>query len=156
MSYQWWRFLHIAGAFFFLIAHGVSIATTFRVRKERNRERIAALLELSARTVTWMYVGLLVLIAAGVVLGFIIHAWGRGWIWTAIAILVALIVAMGALARPYYERLRNAVTARRGEGYLISDEELEEALMSGRPWLIAAIGSIGLAAILWLMVFRPF
>ena len=37
-----------------------------------------------------------------------------------------------------------------------SDEELDEVLRSGRPWLIAGTGFGGLAALLYLMVFKPF
>jgi hypothetical protein len=156
MSYQWWRFFHIAGAFGFLMSHGVSMGAVLRLRKERDRERIAALLEVSSRSIGVMYVSLLVLIAAGVVLGFITQAWGRAWIWTAIGLLVGLMGFMYAVAMPYFQRLRNAVTARRGEGYLISDEELEDALTSSRPWIITGVGFAGLALILWLMVLRPF
>ncbi|HVM12440.1 MAG TPA: hypothetical protein VM638_08200 [Actinomycetota bacterium] len=154
--YLWWRFVHIAAALAFVMAHGTAVGVAFRIRGERNRERIAALLELSSRSLVWMYLSLGALVVAGVVLGFMTRAWGRGWIWTAIALLVLLMVLMYALAATFYRRVRDAVTSRRGSGYRISDEELEDILSSGRPHLLALVGFGGLLGILWLMVFRPF
>ena len=43
--YTWIVFLHVAGAFGFLLAHGVSVAVLLRLRKERKRERITTLLD---------------------------------------------------------------------------------------------------------------
>jgi hypothetical protein len=48
MLYQWMVFLHIAGVFAFLVAHGVSVGVAFRVRLERDPKRIMALLDLSS------------------------------------------------------------------------------------------------------------
>ncbi|HYH27693.1 MAG TPA: hypothetical protein VEA19_02825, partial [Actinomycetota bacterium] len=69
---------------------------------------------------------------------------------------LAISAVMTPIARKYYERVRAAVTIRRGESYLTSDEELADILASGRPWVIAAIGFGGLTAILYLMIFKPF
>ena len=56
--YLWWRFVHIAAALAFVMAHGTGVGVAFRIRGERNRERIAALLELSSRSLVWMYLSL--------------------------------------------------------------------------------------------------
>jgi Na+/melibiose symporter-like transporter len=158
VTYQWWKFLHIAGAFAFLLAHGVSMAVALRLRRERDRERIAALLEISSTSISGMYGGLLILIAAGVVLGFTPGIpgsfWGQAWIWTAIGVLLATMILMYAVAMPYYRRIREAVTTKRGESYLISDEELSDALTSNRPWVVLVGGVVGLAVILWLMTLK--
>ena len=45
--YNWWVFLHIAGVFAFLTAHGVSVGVAFKLRRERDPQRILALNELS-------------------------------------------------------------------------------------------------------------
>jgi hypothetical protein len=47
--YRWIVFLHIFGVFVFLIAHGVSSGVGFRLSKERNPERVAALLDSRVR-----------------------------------------------------------------------------------------------------------
>ena len=107
--YTWWRFLHVLGALGFLAAHGATAAVAMRLRKERDPAKIRALLGLSRSTRPWMYVSLLLLIAAGVIAGFQGHWWDEGWIWTALILLVVLLVAAFPLAVPYYVRVRRAV-----------------------------------------------
>ena len=71
--YRWIVFLHIAGIFGFLLAHGSSAAMAFALRRERNPERIRALLDLSGSTMSVLYLSLLVLIAAGIISAFMGH-----------------------------------------------------------------------------------
>ncbi len=150
--YTWWRFLHVVGAFGFLAAHGATAAVAMRLRKERDPAKIRALLGLSRSTRPWMYVSLLLLIAAGVVAGFQGHWWDEGWIWTALILLVVLLVAAVPLAVPYYVRVRRAVA----EGSDTPPEELDTLLLSPRPIVIAVVESAGLVVIVWLMVLKPF
>jgi hypothetical protein len=155
--YPWILFLHLAGVFGFLLAHGISTGVAFRLRKERNRERISALAELSGTSLNLFYISLLLLVGAGVWLGFLVPGtWGKAWIWTAIGLLIAAIASMSIMARPYYQRVRAVATARRAGGYAASDEELDAILSSSRPIWIAVIGFGALAVILWLMIFKPF
>ncbi|HEX2027477.1 MAG TPA: DUF2269 family protein [Nitriliruptorales bacterium] len=158
--YQWWLFLHLAGIFGFLLAHGASVAITFRLRKERDPRRISALLELSRSSVSVFYASLGLLVAAGIVLGFIPGApgtwWGEGWIWTAIVVLAAVSAAMGALATPYYRRVERVARARAGGSEAVTDEDLARLLTNTRPVVVAGLGFGGLLVILWLMVLKPF
>lgn len=156
MTYQWWVFVHIAGVFGFLVAHGVSVGVAFRVRRERDPRRIMALLELSSASITLLYISLLVLLTGGVVAGFLGKWWGDGWIWTALAALVATMVAMYALASVYYRRLRTIVSAMVEGSQAVSEERLAGVLSGPRPWVIAAIGFAGLLFIQYLMMFKPF
>jgi amino acid transporter len=153
--YNWWKFVHIAGAFAFLTAHGVSVFVSFRVRKERDRDKIRELLTLSGATVLWMYVSLAVLVGAGVIGGFQGHWWGQRWIWYAIGVLVVTIGVMGGVARPYYQGIKEATTMRPSGAPRVSDDDLAKRLQSARPLWIMAVGFGGLLAILWLMVFKP-
>src|SRR5688500_20312193 len=98
-------FLHVLGAFVFVLAHGASILVAFRLRTEREPGRVAALLELSSLGISVMYIGLAVLLIAGVTAGFMGDHWGRAWIWLAIGILVAVAVAMYALGTSFYARI---------------------------------------------------
>lgn len=156
MDYQWWVFLHIVGVFGFLLGHGVSVAVTFRLRRERDPARIGALLELSGSSLTLFFYGLLLLVVAGVVAGFIGKYWGQAWIWTAIAVLVAISVAMSVLARPYYKRVRLVTEALASGSEAVTQEQFVRILRSPLPLVIAAIGFAGLLVILWLMMFKPF
>ena len=48
--YPWLVFVHLLGLFGFLLAHGASSSAAFALRRERNLERVRALLELSANS----------------------------------------------------------------------------------------------------------
>jgi len=153
--HRWWVFLHIAGAFGFLMAHGVSTYAVLRLRKERDPVRVAQLLEMSSSSigVMWNAIGLLLL--GGIVAGFTGHFWGQGWIWAAIVLLVAVTLAMYAVATPWVKRLRTVSGAMAEGSRAVSQEQFEDILRSRRPHTIAAIGFAGLLAILWLMIFKP-
>ena len=83
-------FLHILGAMGFLLAHGASASVAFRLRREKEIERIKALLDVSGTAVLMMWISLLVLAVAGIVLGFMGRWWSRGWIWTSIGLFLAI------------------------------------------------------------------
>ena len=153
--------LHVIGAFVFALAHGVSVAVALRLRGVQSREQAAALLELSGMALGGLYVGLLLLLIGGIWAGFAGDHWGSLWIWVALGILVVIIVAMYAIATPFYTRMRAATgvltdpkqLAKFGE---IAPDELVRMGASTRPIWLAIIGGVGLLAILWLMVVKPF
>jgi len=161
--YNWIVFLHVAGAFTFVLAHGVSAGVALKLRQERDVPRVQALLELSNVATQGTYVGLVILLIGGITAAFMAGLWGRGWIWTAIALLVVMIAFMYARASRYYGEMRRAA----GLGYYIPGKggggpdapntgELARLLASARPMELAAVGTIGLLAIIWLMVMKPF
>jgi hypothetical protein len=155
VAYEWWKFVHVAGAFAFLIAHGVSIGVSFRVRKERDPVRVLALLQLSGSSIMGLYVSMLVLVGAGVVMGFLRHWWSYIWIWTAIGVLVATILAMYFIATPYYRKIRVVAGAMAEGSQAISQQDWVALLTSPRLFVVAAVGLVGLGVILWLMVMQP-
>jgi hypothetical protein len=156
VAYQWWVFLHIAGVFAFLVAHGVSVGVAFRLRRERDPRRIMALLELSSWSISLMYVGILLLLTGGIVAGFVGDWWGSGWIWVSLGTLIVVIIAMYAVATGYYKRLRLIVGAMADGSQAVSEEQLTGLLEGPRPWILAVIGFGGLLFILYLMLFKPF
>ncbi|MGH2677146.1 MAG: DUF2269 family protein [Actinomycetota bacterium] len=156
MAYQWWVFLHIAGVFAFLVAHGVSVGVAFRLRRERDPRRIMALLDLSSWSISLMYFGIVLLLTGGVLAGFVGDWWGSGWIWVSLGTLIVVIVAMYALASAYYKRLRLIVGAMADGSQAVSEEQLAGLLEGPRPWILAVIGFGGLLFILYLMLFKPF
>jgi plastocyanin len=153
--YQWWVFVHLAGVFGLLVSHGVSVAVTFRLRAERDPARAVTLLEISSSSITAFYVSLGVLLLGGVVAAFDGGWWGYGWIWASLATLTAVIVAMYALARPYYHRIRFVAAALAEGSRAVTPEQFESLLKAPRSLSVAAIGFTGLAAILYLMLFKP-
>ena len=156
MWWQWWLFLHIAGVLGFVGAHGVSTFVLFRVRKERDRQRIAELIAFSGTSTRPMYIALLVLVIGGVGAGITLHLFSAWWLWISIVILLLTSGLMSALAAPYFRRITAACSVRPSGVPRVSDEELEQLLRSGEAITIAAIGGVGLLAILYLMLFKPF
>jgi plastocyanin len=153
--YQWWVFVHLAGVFAFLAAHGVSMGVSFRLRKERDPGKVNDLLQFSASATQVFYVSLGVLVVGGIVAGFLGHWWGQGWIWGAIIVLVLATVAMMGMASPYYRRVRTISLAMAGGSTAVTPEQFDEVLRSGRSPAIAGIGIVALGLILYLMLFKP-
>jgi hypothetical protein len=161
--YPWLVYLHIAGAFLFVLAHGVSAVVAFRLRAERDAARMTALLELSSMSAGLMYIGLLVLLVAGVIAAINRNWFSQGWPWAAIGILLIVTVAMYALASRYYAGIRQALglpsmNDKKGEQPPTARpvEDVIQLLDSRRPEQIAAVGFGGLLILLWLMILKPF
>lgn len=160
--YGWIVFLHVLGGFTFVLGHGASMLVAFRLRGQRDVGVIRELLALSQGGLIVMYVGLLVLLAAGITAGFMGGHWGRMWIWAALVILVGVMVLMYVLATPYYGRMRAAAGSPGYEKQAAkleppaSPDQLPGLADSNRPYLLAVIGGVGLVAILYLMLFKPF
>jgi hypothetical protein len=159
----WIVFLHVAGAFAFAAGHGVSIFVAFQLRKERDRARIGALLDLSARSLTTAGTGLLLLFVSGIVAGIVLGSFGHAWIWISLVLLVVIAGAMNPVGTVYFSRIRAALGQRtRGakptdpDPVPASDAELATLLDSRRPEELLLLGGIGFLVILWLMMFRPF
>lgn len=162
--YPYIVFLHILFVFGFLLAHGASAAVMFKLRGERDRARIHALLDLSnwaGGVMGWMAI---LMFITGIIAGFIGSWWGRGWIWLSLLLLIAISIVMSFLGRLYFERVRSAIGGETDDDRKkkpdppppVGPSELAAVLASGRPWLLTVIGMGGLTIILWLMMFKPF
>jgi phosphoglycerol transferase MdoB-like AlkP superfamily enzyme len=158
----WLKFIHVAAGFSFALAHGVSAFTTLKLRGEREATRVTALLDLSRTSLPISDLAILVLLISGVIGGFTGSYWGHLWIWISIAILVLLFVYMGTRAVRHYDTIRHALGLagfydKKGTTPPPADPAaLTKALDSPRGMELAAVGFIGLAVILWLMVVKPF
>ncbi len=156
IAYNWWKLLHILAVLAFVMFHGVSATVAIRLRKERDRGRIAELLQFSGSSVQAMYVALGLLVLFGVIAGFAGSWWGQWWIWISLFILVLLIGEMAAVAGPYYRRVKEAVEVRPSGVPRRSDEELDEILRSPLAMFNAVLGFVALGLLAYLMVFKPF
>jgi hypothetical protein len=158
--YPWLVYVHVAGVLLFTLGHGASVGVAFKVRQERDPQRIHALLQLSTWSLGFFYVGILLLLGAGVWAGFTPGIegswWGDAWIWTALATFVLTMFLMYGIASNYYRRLRTIVEAMVGGSEAVSEERLAQVLAGPRPLLLAVIGFGSLFFILYLMLFKPF
>lgn len=161
--YPWVVLLHVLGAFGFVLAHGASAFAAIQIRSERDPTRVAALLDMSGLSLGLMYASLFILLIGGITAGFMGGWWGSLWIWVAIGVLVLVIGAMYPIGSLHYAKVRRAVGLK---AYNDSKDapppepptgpELDALLSSNRPFVLAAVGGIGLIIIIWLMVLKPF
>ena len=163
MDWQpWLVFAHILGAFTFVLAHGVSIFVAFSIRSERQLDRVVTLLDLSRSAVVVAAFAVIFLLLTGVAAAFVGDHWGQRWVWASLAILVLLWGYMSFRGTMYHDAVRHAagsigVYDKKGTEAPPADPAALDALLaSPRAVELAAVGGIGLLAILYLMVFKPF
>lgn len=154
-------YLHLAGVFGFLVAHGVSAGVGLRLRRERDPARARALLDLSASSLNLANASFVVLLVGGIAAAFKGHLWDEGWIWTSLGVLAVLMALVPTLVVPYYKKVRRVVGApgargRAPAGEPGTPEEIAAVLGANTPLLIVWIGVAALAVLLWLMVYKPF
>jgi hypothetical protein len=89
------------------------------------------------------------------------HWWGEYWIWAALGVLVFLGLTMNLFGWRPFKQIRVAVeraaaTDGAPSDKLVKEQELAAALRSFHPMPLALSGGLGLAILLWLMLFKPF
>jgi MFS family permease len=156
-------FLHVLGAFMFVAGHGVSMFVVFQVRKEKDRAKLAALLDLSGWSLGVAGIGLLVLLVSGIVAGIVLQSFGHWWVWIALALFIVIAILMTPVGGTYLRTIRLAIgqrprNAKPGDPdpVPVSDGELAALQASNRPELLVLVGAGGFTVILYLMMFRPF
>lgn len=150
-SYLLLRFLHVLGAFGFVAAHGATATVTFKIRSERDPVRIRTMLDLSRATRHLMYGSFLLLVGAGIASATLLSAWHQRWLWTAIVLLTILFGAAFPLAVPYFGAIRRAI-----DEAPVDQAKLTALLAGTRGLWLAWIETIGIIAIVYLMIFKPF
>jgi hypothetical protein len=160
---RWLIFLHVLAALSFFLAHGASAAMAFKIRKETDFTRIAAMLDLSWSTANVMGVSFLILGLTGVVLPFLIHIWNRGYIWVSIVLMLVVFIYMAVFNETHYKQLRRLVGLpyMKGSKQLpaeppSSPEEVAALLAKSSVTGLVVVGYIVPAIVLWLMIFKPF
>jgi hypothetical protein len=164
--HPWIVYAHVLGAFAFAAGHGVAATMAFRLRSERDPARIAAILDyslwqLSPRSL--MSIGFIVLFLSGIAAGFTGGHWDRLWIWVSIGLLVVITGLMTPVAAGHYNKVRAAIGQKPPREKVdvppptpLPPDQLEALLMAPTPWILAALGGIGFAAILLVMMLKPF
>jgi hypothetical protein len=157
--YQWLLFLHVGSVLAFMLVHGVHVTVTWRKRWEADPTRNQALFD--ALTSVWpvRWAGAAVL-TSGFALVLLLGLWTRVWIWLSLALLAVVWIVMWRWGAGYYNAIQEAADraiAARGT----PDEGVATAIFNAErlSWKVPAmtiVGLGGIAAILWLMVFKPF
>jgi hypothetical protein len=154
--YPWFVFTHLAGLVLFAISHGASAFMAFRLRSAPDMATARSLLGIGQLSIGPMYIGLLLLIVGGLGAATVGDLWDRPWLIASIVIFIAVLVAMWAVASPYYMGLRKAVEDPRSDGQApMTWEAMHVQLDSRRPEILLGAGTIGLLLLVWLMVIKP-
>lgn len=162
-TYRLLVYAHVAGLLVFLFAHGASAFAMLRVRRERDPDRLAALLDLSKDAQAPLRVGMAVMGASGFWLAWKGGFLRAGWVWASVAVLVVASAAMGFLGTRYFEGLRQLVglpnafdKKEKREPRRASPAEIEARQARSGAWALAALGAASILVLLWLMMFKPF
>ncbi len=157
--YQWLLFLHIATVLAFLLAHGVQMTVMWKQRWEADPRHNLALFEALPELLPLRLLAGAV-VDTGFLLVFNLSLWGRGWIWLSLLILGAIWLLMYRYGGGYYQLIEEAAN-RAIEAQGSADESaataaFAKARMAWHPIGMTVVGIVGLGAILWLMIFKPF
>jgi predicted integral membrane protein DUF2269 len=161
--YRWVIFIHILSTLAFFMAHGASAVMAFRLRRERQLERIRAILDLSNAAVPVTYVSVIVLLLSGIAAGIMRSLFSTGWIWASLILMGMLFGLMYYYVFKHYAPIRKAVGLpyrdRSGDQPArepASEAEIAAVVQASNPVLLSVVSFGLVAVILWLMMFRPF
>lgn len=163
MLVRWLVFLHVLSAITFFLAHGAAAAMVFKVRKETDYTRIRAMLDLSQSTFLVYIIAFLAMGLTGLVMPFLIHIWGKIYIWLSIVLILFVVGWMGLVNEKQFKQLRRLVGLPYMQGSKdfpaeppASPEEVAALLKKINPtqWVVVGYGIP--AIVLWLMIFKPF
>jgi hypothetical protein len=152
--YAWLVMLHLVGFALFLAMHGVSMWVAFRVRREPNRDVVAALLALSSRGNQVMYLGFLLLGIGGLGAAASVGWLTAPWVVASYVVLVVVILLMYMVGAGFYYPIRDGLEGTEKTPRL-DDAELVARLDNRRPEALALIGGTGLLILIWLMAVKP-
>ena len=153
-------FVHVASVLAFMLAHGVHVVAMWAFRGEPDPERALTFFN-DLPKVTGIRILLFVTVGSGVLAGFMGSWWTRGWIWTSLAVLVVIWVAMWRYGGSFFglveEAAEAAIAARlTGSADTGTQAAYDVARHSWQPMAMSFVGLGGIAVILWLMMFKPF
>ncbi len=149
---QWALFFHLLGALLFVGGLLVATAGFEAARRRSEPAEIALLLGLARWGAVLVGVGGVVVLACGLWLAGVVHAWGEAWLDAAIALFVVA-VALGGAGGQRPKRARLLATRLAAEGG--DSGELRRLLDDRMGRAVNYLGAVLVLAILVLMVWRP-
>ncbi len=149
---HWALFVHLIGAFLFVGGLTVAAVCFEAARRRTEPGEIAILLGLSRWGVVLVGIGGVVVLAGGLWLAGVVHAYGDAWLDAAIALFVVA-VALGGIGGQRPKQARLLATKLAAEG---GDTAGLRRLLDDRTALaLNYLGAVLVLAILVLMVWRP-
>jgi MFS family permease len=156
--YEILRFLHVLSAMAYFLFHGAVASVAFAIKREPGPKRI----EVLSAVMVFAYAGAPIaggtLVLTGIVMGFMGRWWGDWWIWASVAVLLVIGILMNRLGKPYmtegFARARNREAQTQTRARAGCAGAMRKFFF--HPMFFTLTGSIGLAVVLWLMMFKPF
>ena len=156
--YELLRFLHVLSAMAYFLFHGAVASVTFAIRREPGPTRI----EVLSSVMDFAYAGApiagVVLVLTGIIMGFLGRWWGDRWLWTSLGLLLTIGILMNRLGKAYltegFARAREPNPQIRPQAKVGISGGVRAIFFN--PMFFTLTGLIGLAIILWLMMFKPF
>ena len=158
--YNWIVYLHVASVFVFLVQHAAEIFVTFRLRQKKEPEKVFAVYDfLPANNSRNLRITYLIILITGAIAGVISPWWKQGWMWTALGVMLLLWYIMYRIGGPVYYEAVDQITeqALKNKDDEASIEQFRRELQARRePEIMMGVSLVGMAIILWLMMFKPF
>lgn len=161
--YPWIVIAHVVAVIVSFGAHGVSAFAMFQVKRETDRARVAAVLDLSTSALLIAGIGLLLAVVLGIVAAAMQGFFGKLWPWISIVVVVVVWFAMTPMAANPMGEVRKVLGLpvrqdKKGDPPRQpgSDAELASAQARLRPEIVAAIGLTAIVVLVWLMEVKPF
>lgn len=154
-------FLHVFSSILFFAAHGISMLMIFKVHHERNLGKLCEWLEISSAALKPAMWALRGIELTGIILTLWAGWWRMGWIWLSLVLFVAVGFVMAKPAAGYMNSVRRAI-GMPVNGKLpekpefVPPEQLAQIIARGRPKMVLATAMSLSAAIVALMVLKPF
>ncbi len=155
----------VAHVFFVVVAfgaHGTSAFAMFQAKREPDRARLAAVLDLSSASLAVAGVGLILAVVLGIVAAVMGGHFSRLWPWASIGVVVVIFGVMTPIGANPMSALRKTLgipsrADKKGETPRPGTEaEVRAAQEALRPGLLATLGIVALAILVWLMELKPF
>ena len=161
--YPWVVVGHVFFVILAFMAHGTSAFAMFRAKRESDRARLGAVLDLSSTSLGVAGVGLLFAVVLGIIAALMGGHFGRLWPWAAIGVVVVVTLSMTPMASTPMSGVKRALGMptrddKKGDPPRQpgTDAELAAAQARLRPEVVASIGIVALALLVWLMEMKPF
>jgi hypothetical protein len=160
--YPWVVVAHVFFVIVALGAHGTSAFAMFQAKREADRTRLAAVVDLSGASLGIAGVALILALLLGIIAAIMGDHFSRLWPWASIGVVVVLFGVMTPVGANPMGNLRKALglpsrADKKGEMPRSgSDPEVRAAQDALRPELLATLGVVALAILVWLMELKPF
>ena len=158
--YLWLLFLHVGATLLFMLAHGIHVVIMLRWRQAEDPAFGLTLFNgLPGAGATRIL--LAAVIVTGLILAVVGDWWQEIWVWLSLVILAAMWLAMYRMGGGYFGLVQAAALAAIDEardqpGSTVARDAYRATRLGPQPVAMMVVGLGGLAAVLWLMIFKPF